>query len=297
MAVAGPLLKAIPSRLPRLVLVPTGPLSLVPWHAAKCPDDDGWAYACARAVFSYAASGRQFVEVSRRPRLPLGQRPVIVADPTSTLLDDAAEAQAIRDSLYPDARYLGPGTGASDGRGEPDEVLAALPSATDAGASVLHVACHANVAAGSPDQSYLELADSRPLTVGAILRQAAGRDPRAAGGLVCLAACRTDLAAEDYDEALTLATAFLAAGATSVVGARWEIRDRHSSVLMFMFHYYLVKQGLPRSEALRQAQLWMIDPKRHIPPDARMPRQITTAARFASLPRLTSWAGITHQGQ
>jgi hypothetical protein len=296
-AVVDPLLKAVPSWLPRLVLVPTGSLSLVPWHAAKCPDDDGWAYACAKAVFSYAASGRQFVEVSRRPGLPLGQRPVIVADPASTLLDDAAEAQAVRDSFYPDARYLGPGAGVSDGRGEPGEVLAALPSATDAGASVLHIACHANVAVGSPDRSYLELADNQPLTVGAILEQAAGRKPGAAGGLVCLAACRTDLAAEDYDEALTLAAAFLAAGATSVVGARWEIPDRHSSVLMFMFHYYLVKQGLPRSEALRQAQLWMIDPKRSLPSDAHMCGQLAKTARYGSLSSLTSWAGITHQGQ
>ena len=297
MAVAGPLLKAIPSRLPRLVLVPTGPLSLVPWHAAECADDDGRTYACARAVFSYAASGRQFVEVSRRPELPPGQRPVIVADPTSTLPGAAAEAQAIRDSFYPDARYLGPGTGAADGRGEPDEVLAALPSATDAGASVLHVACHANVAAGSPDRSYLLLADNRPLTVGAILRQAAGRSPGAAGGLVCLAACRTDLAAEDYDEALTLATAFLASGAIGVVGARWEIPDAPSSVLMFMFHYFLVKQGLPQSEALRQVQLWMLDPKRGVPSDAHMPGQLASVARSPSLARLISWAGITHQGQ
>ena len=296
-AVVGPLLKAIPSRLPRLVLVPTGSLSLVPWHAAQCADDDGWAYACARAVFSYAASGRQFVEVSRRPKLPVEQRPVIVADPTSALAGAAAEARAIRDSFYPDARYLGPGNGAADGRGEPDEVLAALPSPTDAGASVLHVACHANVAAGSPDRSYLVLADKRPLTVGAILRQAAGRDPGAAGGLVCLAACRTDLAAEEYDEALTLATAFLAGGATGVVGARWEIPDRPSSVLMFMFHYFLVKHRLPQSEALRQAQLWMLDPERGVPPDAHMPARLAGVVRSASLAMLTSWAGITHQGQ
>jgi hypothetical protein len=297
MAVAGPLLKALPSPLPRLVLVPTGPLSLVPWHAAECADDDGWAYACARAVFSYAASGRQFVEVSRRPKIPPEQRPVIVADPTSMLPGAAAEAQAIRDSFYPDARYLGPGVGAADGGGEPYEVLAALPSATDAGASVLHAACHANVAAGGPDRSYLVLADNRPLTVGAILRQAAGRPPGAAGGLVCLAACRTDLAAEDYDEALTLATAFLAGGAIGVVGARWEIPDRQSSVLMFMFHYFLVKQGLPQSEALRQAQLWMLDPERGIPLDVHMPGRLARAARSPALARLISWAGVTHQGQ
>jgi hypothetical protein len=297
MAVAGPLLEALPSRLPRLVLVPAGPLSLVPWHAAECADDDGQAYACTRAVFSYAASGRQFAEVSRRSRLPPQDSPVIVADPTSSLEGAAAEALAIRDSFYPDARYLGPGTGTADGRGEPGEVLAALPSATGAGASVLHVAGHANVAAGGPDRSYLELADGRPLTAGTILRQAAGRSPGAPGGLVCLAACRTDLAAEDYDEALTLATAFLAAGAAGVVGARWEIQDRSSSVLMFMFHYFLVRRSLPASEALRQAQLWMLDPGRRVPPDAPMPAPLASAAHSASLARLISWAGITHQGQ
>lgn len=112
--------------------------------------------------------------------------------------------------------------------------------------------------------------------------------------LVCLAACRTDLAAEDYDEALTLATAFLAGGAIGVVGARWEINDRSSSALMFMFHYYLVKHGLPQSEALRRAQLWMIDPHRAVPPDARMPEQFAKGASFAEP---ISWAGITHQGQ
>jgi CHAT domain-containing protein len=141
------------------------------------------------------------------------------------------------------------------------------------------------------------LADGRPLTVGAILRQAAGREPGAAGGLVCLAACRTDLAAEDYDEALTLATAFLAGGAVGVVGARWEIPDDPSSVLMFMFHYFLVKQGLSPSEALRQAQLWMLDPKRGVPSNAHMPGRLASMARSPWLARLTSWAGITHQGQ
>jgi len=296
-AVIDPLLKAVPAGLPQLVIVPTGPLSLVPWHAARCADDDGgWSYACARAVFTYAASGRQYAEVTQRPKLPPGQNPVIVADPTSSLDGAEAEARAIRANFYPRARYLGPGTG-TDGRGEPADVLAVLPSATSAGASVLHVAGHGNVETGSPDRSYLELADGRPLTVSAILRQAAGRDPAAAGGLVCLAACRTDLAAEDYDEALTLATAFLAGGAVGVVGARWEIPDLPSSALMFMFHYFLVKRGLPESEALRQAQLWMLGPERPIPADAEMPEQIAAGAGFSAFAALTSWAGITHQGQ
>src|SRR6185437_9049492 len=71
-AVIGPLLAQLPGTAPRLVLVPVGRLGVVPWHAARRADPgSGWRYAVADAVFSYAASGRQLAEVSRRPVLPL----------------------------------------------------------------------------------------------------------------------------------------------------------------------------------------------------------------------------------
>ena len=141
-AVVSPLLKAVPAGLPQLVIVPTGSLSLVPWHAARCADDDGgWSYACARAVFTYAASGRQYAEVTQRPKLPPGQSPVIVADPTSSL--DASGRRRRGRS----ARQLlpaGPLPRAGDRHGRPGRarlsVLAVLPSAASAGASMLHVA-------------------------------------------------------------------------------------------------------------------------------------------------------------
>ena len=285
-AVVSPLLKAVPAGLPRLVIVPTGSLSLVPWHAARCADDDGgWTYACARAVFTYAASGRQFAEVTQRPKLPPGQNPVIVADPTSSL--DGAEGGGAGDP----ARQLlpaGPLPRAGDRRGRPGRARrgARGPAVRDQrgrfrAARGLRTATWKRAVPTGP---FLNLADGRPLTVGAILRQAAGRDPAAAGGLVCLAACRTDLAAEDYDEALTLATAFLAGGAVGVVGARWEIPDLQSSALMFMFHYFLMKRDLPESEALRQAQLWMLDP------DARDPGRRGDAASRS--PRWPGSSGV-----
>ena len=91
----------------------------------------------------------------------------------------------------------------------------------------------------------------------------------APGGMVILAACRTDLTAADHDEALTLSTAFLAAGAVTAVGSRWQIRDAPSAALMFMFHHY-IQTGRRPDDALRAAQLWMLDPDR-VPP-RRCPR-------------------------
>ena len=296
-----------PGWLPRIVLIPIGPLSLVPWHAARSrrAGQDPWEYACAAAVISYAASARQLIEVSRQPparangapgRAP-GTGPVIVADPTANLAYAIQEAQAIRDCCYPDARYLGPAgeRGPTDGEGRPEEVLDALPAPGHEGASVLHIGCHANVVGSAPGQSHLLLAGHEQLRVDAILKHARGRPPGMPGGLVSLAACRTDLAAEDYDEALTLATAFLAAGAATVVGARWEVPDRASALLMFMYHYLMARGGHPPREALRLAQLWMIDPRRVAP--AEMPPELAKKARLRRLANLTAWAGFTHQGQ
>jgi CHAT domain-containing protein len=54
------------------------------------------------------------------------------------------------------------------------------------------------------------------LSVATVLRRAEGRPP---GGLVVLSACSSDVTVREYDEALTLAAAFLGAGATGVLGA------------------------------------------------------------------------------
>lgn len=288
-------------RPPRLVLIPVGVLTLVPWHAARqrAGGTGPARYALHEAVISYAASGRQLQEVAARPALALNASPVVVGDPTRTLPGALLEAQAILARCYPAGRYLGPGLAgwdrAADGPGAPGEVLVQLPAASGPGASMLHLGCHGAVVRSAPGKSHLLLAGNQELRVDAILRQAAGRPPASAGGLVSLAACSSDLSLGDYDEALTLATAFLAAGAVTVVGARWPVPDDATSLLMFMFHYFMSHRAQSPRDALRSAQLWLLDAGRATPPE--MPASLAQRLMWRGITHVTAWAGIVHQGQ
>lgn len=281
-----------PGAPPRLVLVPFGALGGVPWHAGLLSSGlrDGGrpVRAVERAVVSYAASARQFCEVVRRPRLPLAERPVIVGDPTRDLMFAEVEAEYLHADHYPYGTLLGYVEDA-EGAGTPAEVLAALPAPGRAGASVLHLACHALPSGRSPLDAYLALAPDPGagdrhgrLPVGDILRQALGRPPGSPGGLVVLDACVSDHTGEDLDEALTLSSAFLAAGATGAVGSRWEVSDEMVCVLMYVLHGRLAA-GDPPAEALRRAQLWALDPARRLP---RTPRPNST--HWPAAPR-TPW--------
>jgi CHAT domain len=289
------------NRPPRLVLIATGQLSLVPWHAARSGPvgSHGCRYVIEDAVISYAASGRQLVDTARREPLPLSSAPVIVGDPTGDLPSARAEAWAIRERCYPAGRYFGqPGPEwdkPADGSGEPLDVLRQLPSPAGGGASMLHLGCHGIVVGSAPGRSHLLLAGRGELRVDTILRRASGRSPESPGGLITLAACTSDLAIDDYDEALTPATAFLAAGAVTVVAARWEILDQPTSLLMFMFHYLMTAGGQPPRDALRLAQLWMLDPHRTAPPE--MPSALARFARAPVLANVVAWAGVVHQGR
>jgi tetratricopeptide (TPR) repeat protein len=295
-AAVGPLLERISVRQQekpvQLVLIPCGKLAAVPWHAARARKASGRVhYAVEDCVFSYAASSGQFIETASRSRLSPEASPVFVADPVGEDIPWASlEARYIRSSYYPHSHYLG---SRYPDLATPARVLQWMPASDSPGASMLHLSCHATAGA-SPEDSRLRLADDEPLLVSSILGQAQGRQADAPGGIVVLSACMSDLATRDYDEALTLATAFLAAGAVSVIGSRWQVGDVRTALLMFMFHHHL-RRGEPPAFALRAAQLWMLDPKRITPPE--MPTLLADEVTLHELGRESAWAAFAHQGQ
>ncbi len=274
---------------PRVVLVPGGPLGVVPWQATAVSGAVGDVrYACEDAVFSTAASGRQLLDVASREALPLDGAPVLIGDPTANLPGARAEVTALARSFYPAARVLG-------AEATPGAVLSLFTAEPDGGRSelsLLHLGCHAETG-GTPGEARLEL--TAPLQITSLVELGTGRSSSRTGPTVVAAACRSDATAEEHDEALTLATAFLAAGAVTVVGARWEVLDQLTAVAMFALHHFLAVRREPPADALRSAQLWMLDRRRERLPG--MPAEIAGPARRRALADITVWAAFGHHGR
>ncbi|MEU4510465.1 CHAT domain-containing protein [Nonomuraea wenchangensis] len=272
---------------PRLVIVPTGHAALVPWHAARTrTGDGGHRYAVEEAVIDYAASAQLFCETARRGRTAMDGRALIVGNPTFSLRFAEAETRQIHRLCYPTGRYIGPPRAAGDVRVTPDLVLSELSGSESAGYPVIHLACH-GYAAADPARSRLALADRRPLTVERLLAYGRSSRRRDAGPLVVLSACASGMSTDDFDEMMTLATAFLIAGASGAVGSLWIVDDRNTADLMTTFHHVLASERRDPLDALRAAQIEMIEASRETaPPPGRR-----------SLGDPYCWAAFTHQGR
>jgi CHAT domain-containing protein len=78
--------------------------------------------------------------------------------------------------------------------------------------------------------------------------------------LVVLSACETGLGELEYGQGmLGLQRAFQAAGARAVVASLWKVEDAATRVLMEQFYSNLWDKKLPKLEALRLAQLAVLD--------------------------------------
>jgi CHAT domain len=287
-------------RPPRLVLVPMGELALIPWPAARRADG---VHAVQLAAFSHAVSARLLCRSAALAPVPPSPVGLVVGDPdtgrpAAALAAARVEAYAIHQVFYRGGRYLGTradGSPSRGGAGTGEQVRDWLTSTRPGAGAMLHLACHGVIETGreAPD-AYLMLAGGDRITAQEIVRLMSAA-PQRAVGLAVLAACHTGRSIYGYDEAYSLGTAFLAGGVRSVLSTQWAVPDRATSVLMFMFHHYLMVGHLPAWAALRQAQLWMLDPVREPPPT--MPAQLRRQLLDADVARIDAWAGFVHWGQ
>lgn len=305
----GPLLESgfagrAPGSVPSIVLLPMGDLARIPWQAARRADGK---YAIELASFSQAVSARLFCENAKRDPIRPKRTGLVVGDPdtrgaASPLTAARAEAQAVREVFYPGARYLGrraDDSASPSGRGTATEVREWLADAAPYAGTTLHLACHGRfVPSEGGGTADLQLAPDDPeartagkLEADEIIRILEAVPERRLG-LVVMGACHTGRSIHGYDEAYSLGTAFLAAGARTVLSTHWAIPDAETSALMFLFHHYLLAEGLSPREALRAAQLWMLSPD-PVPP-ARMPANLVAMATDRR--RVVAWAGFTHAG-
>ena len=80
--------------------------------------------------------------------------------------------------------------------------------------------------------------------------------------LVVLSACRTGLGALSRGEGVTgLTRAVMYAGSRAAVVSLWSVSDVGTKELMVRFYRNMIRKGLPKEEALRQAKLGMLTTK------------------------------------
>ncbi|WP_431975687.1 CHAT domain-containing protein [Micromonospora haikouensis] len=277
-----------PGRPARVALVPMGLLGLVPWHAAYEQTATGRRYAMHDLVVSYTPSARMLCATAARPARPV-RSTLVVGDPLGDLRYAGVEAHAVYERFYRDGDYLRAAHPDPGRRATRENVLSWLRTA-GVGPSMLHFACHGRVDPALPADAHLVLADG-PLPAREMLE--VSRRAALDLGQVFLAACTTNVVGGDHDEAFSLATAFLAAGAHTVFGSLWRVPDDGTSLLMYVVHH-LLRQGHAPADALHRAQLWMLDLDRR--PPAGMPPELAAACGGASLAQPLSWAAFTHLG-
>ncbi len=204
-----------------VVVVPTGPLHLVPWGALP-----------SRAGQSTTITPSAGLWV-RTPQQLSGDGVVLAAGPG--LRHAGAEVRAVAE-LYPDATRL-------TGRQASAE---ALLGAMD-GARLVHLAAHGRFRSDRPSFSALRMAGG---TLHLCDVERLERPP----DTVVLSACETALSRSFAgDELMGLAAAFLGMGTSTVVASTLPVSDRHTRTLMVGFHRRL-RAGAPPAAALAGAR-------------------------------------------
>ncbi|MCF3178658.1 CHAT domain-containing protein [Streptomyces polychromogenes] len=279
--------------VPRVVLVPTAMLGLVPWHAARrkvgLPDGSrGHRYALEDLGISYAPSARALEWFAARTLAPLDGGGLVVMDPLRDLPHARLEAADIHRWHYAKGTRLGSSGETGSSPATPRAVLDALhPGAAGPRPPVAHFACHARTCVPAAD-SHLLLAGGQRLSAGRLLAESTRATGAGPGSLVVLSACSTAVPGARYDDALSLATAFASRGAAAVVGTLWAVGDADTAQLMTEYHHLLNLDGLAPAEALRQAQLRMLE-------RARQRGAAGGARTRAEDP--ARWAAFVHHGR
>lgn len=243
-AVTAPVLTALGYAAPaarRIWWNPTGPLAMLPLHAAghhprHHTDSPGTDTVPDRAISSYTPTLAGLLRARRTPR-PAGPPALLAVGMTVT--PGAAELPAVPEELDRIAghhpirtRLESPGDGPAP---TVARVLAELPRH-----AWVHLSCHGTQHFGNPTASALLLADGR-LRIADLIDNDAG--PRE---LAFLSACQTATGSpRTVDEAIHLAAAMQVLGYRTVVGTLWSIYDATAADVADWFYAGLTGPGVP----------------------------------------------------
>ncbi|WP_327000687.1 CHAT domain-containing protein [Dactylosporangium sp. NBC_01737] len=266
-AAVGPIVAALRLHGPdaHVRWIPTGPLSLLPMHAAGRYDDAAQPAALDQMVSSYLPAIRPLTAHGTDGSIhgvPGAHRPgstLVVGVDTEAMPLPAM----IAETAMAGARATLPVVSLTGAAATRAAVLAELPAA-----GRLHLACHAVTDPRHPSDSHLQFADD-------VLRvREIGASRSTGGDLAYLSACQTAAGSPGLaDEAIHIASAFQLAGFEHVIGTLWRVSDR--AALDVATAFYTALAVAPPHQALSIA--------------VRQHRQ-----RYPSSP--SEWAAFVHYG-
>jgi CHAT domain-containing protein/Tfp pilus assembly protein PilF len=268
----------------RLLIVPDGPLHLLPWSALAVPvpgqgtrhfliQDKPYHVSLSVTVYDQLRklrSGREYkgegatLAAFGDPHFPFGPEHAPPTDVEPRIRSASSHGfrfeslPASRREVEQVATLFPRSTNVFLGSEATEEHAKALPKST----RIIHFATHAILDEHSPLDSAVVLSipekfeeghDNGLLQAWEIFEQV-----RLDADLVVLSACESGLGKEMGGEGLIgLTRAFQYAGARSVMASLWKISDRTTAELMVRFYKHL-KDGMPKDEALRAAQMELI---------------------------------------
>jgi CHAT domain-containing protein len=263
-----PVVASLPSTVKRLILVPYGILSYLPFEVLA---DTRGTLLVERYAISYAPSASSYAYLRRQPT-PSGDRVVAIGNPVMQSAG-AAEQRGVPidrvawlkpllyagEELHVIARLFPGATSTLEG---PAATEVALASPDVSRAAILHVATHGIIDEEHPERSALALTPVPPSSDGILQMREVYRLALHAT-LVTLSACQTALGKDVTGEGLMgLSRAFFYAGANAVMASLWDVNDRSTARFMTSF-YGALAAGAPIDESARQAKRAMIagDPR------------------------------------
>lgn len=248
--VVEPLVAGLPAPVTRLVVAVGRPLDRIPFDLLRLPDQRRVLERFATSLTSSAAVWLTLGDRLERgtggivavgnprfaPRAPSGRSGG--AGPTLRRLPGSGR-EAVRVAGYGRTRVVMTGREATE---------AALEGLDYRGVSVVHLATHVVDAEGGRPTLALSPGDGGD---GWLSPDEVAARWSIEAEVVVLAACRSAVGIDG------LPAAFLAAGARTVVGTLWPIRDRAATAVMDRFYQGLVA-GLAPDQALRAAKRWAL---------------------------------------
>jgi CHAT domain-containing protein len=244
-------LDVLPAQVTRLIIVPDGSLHHVPFAALRNATS---SFLGSRFEIVVAPSATIWMRLKEQPPSTTPAAALVLADPAvppasrtdSVALERDWAPGVLQLESLPYSRTEGRAVvshvgGASRLLAGAEATEAALKTASFANFAIVHFATHALVDEARPDRSAVFLAGDASAEDG-LLQAREIVDLPLTGRIVVLSACRSATGALLAGEGVMgLSRSFFQAGARTVVGTLWSIRDDHAAFIADAFYAALAR--------------------------------------------------------